>query len=229
MPRNVRRWLFKTEPESYSITDLEAAPNQTTFWDGVRNYQARNSLRDDVKLSHLVLVYHSGSEAAGVVGVAEVVREAYPDHTAWDSANDHFDPKASPANPIWQLVDIRLVEIFSGRLSLDQLRRRQDLAGLELLRRGSRLSIQPVSDEHFLIICQLGRSQPSPNAPPSTRAVKVTPQGPPKKVTAKKSLDKVRAREKVAGKRAAGARQVGKNIADKKLGGKKSTQGGRKA
>lgn len=150
-------WLLKTEPTSFSIADLAASPDQTTCWDGVRNYQARNFLRDDVRVGARVLVYHSNGNPPGVAGTATVVRAAYADHTAWDKRDPHFDPKASPENPIWQMVDIRLEEIFSELLPLDRLREVPALRDMELLRRGSRLSVQPVKKREFDTILRLAK------------------------------------------------------------------------
>lgn len=151
----MRYWLFKSEPESFSIDDLARAPNRTTCWDGVRNYQARNYLRDQVKNGDRVLFYHSSVEPAAVVGTAVVVRESYPDNTAWDKKSDHYDPKASPDNPIWQMVDIRLAQVFARRVTLEELRQVKPLAGMELLKRGSRLSIQPVTQNQFETILKM--------------------------------------------------------------------------
>src|SRR5687767_8142698 len=137
-------WLLKTEPAEFSIEDLKRAPRQTTCWDGVRNYQARNFLRDEMKLGDEVLLYHSQADPPAIVGTAVVVREAYPDHTAWDPNDPHYDPKASPQNPTWQMVDIRLQEVFAAPLPLERLRQVAALAQMELLRKGSRLSVQPV-------------------------------------------------------------------------------------
>ena len=156
MPKARRCWLFKSEPESFSIQDLAAAPRQTTCWDGVRNYQARNFLRDQIKSGDRVLFYHSGGNPPAVVGTAVVVREGYPDPTAWQKKNHHFDPKSSPDNPIWYMVDIQLEETFPAPQGLDRLRAEKALAGMELLRRGSRLSVQPVSKREFDTIVKLG-------------------------------------------------------------------------
>lgn len=142
-------WLFKSDPEDFGWDDLERAPEQTTCWDGVRNYQARNFLRDSIKLGDRVLFYHSQSDPPALMGLCEVVREAYPDPTAWEVGHHHYDPKASPDNPPWVMVDIRLVERFPQPVPLERLRAEAVLEGLELLRKGSRLSIQPVSAEHF--------------------------------------------------------------------------------
>lgn len=165
MPPASRFWLVKSEPESFSIDDLAASPRQTTCWDGVRNYQARNFLRDDFRLGDRVMFYHSNAAPPAVVGVARVVREAYPDHTSWDPADDHYDPSASPENPIWQMVDLQLEAIFPRPLTLDALRTEPGLAGLELLRKGSRLSVQPVSPAHFALVLKLAeRTPPSAGA-----------------------------------------------------------------
>ena len=149
-------WLLKSEPDCFGIQNLAQASGQTTYWDGVRNYQARNYLRDSFKRGDLALFYHSNGDPAGVAGVVQVIREGYPDHTAWDAGNEHYDPKSSPENPIWHMVDVKLVEIFPNFLPLDLLRKDAQLEGLELLRKGSRLSVQPVSAAHFKHIRALG-------------------------------------------------------------------------
>lgn len=157
MPRIRRYWLFKSDASSFSIQDLAASPDQTTFWDGVRNYQARNLLRDEVKKGERLLFYHSSANPPAVAGIAEVVREAYPDHTAWTPGEKHFDAKTSPDNPTWVMVDIRLEEIFDQPVPLDELRGISALEKMEVLRRGSRLSIQPVRKNEFDTIVKLGR------------------------------------------------------------------------
>jgi predicted RNA-binding protein with PUA-like domain len=156
MARRRQYWLLKSEPESFSIGDLAAGPNQTTCWDGVRNYQARNFMRA-MRIGDGVLFYHSSAKPPLVAGTAVVVREAYPDHTAWEPGNHHFDPKASPDNPIWDMVDIRLEQVFDQPLALDALRGMPALAKMELLRRGSRLSVQPVSKNEFETVLKLAR------------------------------------------------------------------------
>ena len=158
MPRSARYWLFKTEPESFSIQDLAKAPRQTTCWDGVRNYQARNFLRDDIKEGDRVLFYHSQADPPAVVGTAVVVRDGYPDHTAWQKTNHHFDPKSTAEKPIWYMVDIRFEEIFPTPQPLDLLRTVPALEKMELLRRGSRLSVQPVTKGEFDTIVKRGRA-----------------------------------------------------------------------
>ena len=160
-------WLMKSEPESFSIDDLAAAPDRTTCWDGVRNYQARNFLRE-MKVGDQVLFYHSSTDQPAVMGTAVVVREAHPDPTAWQKGHEHFDPKASPENPIWQMVDIWLAEVFPAPVTLERLRGVKALLGMELLRRGSRLSVQRVSAEHFAIVVSLGGTGGPAN--PASRA-----------------------------------------------------------
>ena len=153
----MKYWLLKTEPESFSIQDLAACPKQTTSWDGVRNYQARNFMRDDMKSGDRALFYHSNAAPPAIVGVARIVREAYADDTAWRPDDPHFDPKSSEENPIWTMVDIQLEEIFPLPLALDDLRKVRSLAGMELLRRGSRLSVQPVKKSEFDTVLKLAK------------------------------------------------------------------------
>ncbi|XZE33363.1 EVE domain-containing protein [Pirellulaceae bacterium SH501] len=152
-------WLMKTEPDVFSIDDLKNTPNQSTCWDGVRNYQARNFMRDNMRLGDKVLVYHSNAEPSCVVGVATICREAYPDHTAWDPNDPHFDPKTDPNNPRWMMVDIRYESKFQIPQSLAMLRELPELASMELLRKGSRLSVQPVRKKEFELIVKRGKPQ----------------------------------------------------------------------
>lgn len=160
-------WLMKSEPEAYSIHDLAKEPTRTTFWDGVRNYQARNFMRA-MKAGDRVLFYHSNADPPAVAGTATVVRTAYPDFTALDPEDKHYDPKATQDNPIWEMVDVKLERIFPRPIPLDELRATPGLKGMELLRRGSRLSVQPVSKEHFEIVLRLadkpaaGEAKPAP-------------------------------------------------------------------
>ena len=154
-------WLLKTEPDSFSIHDLAAEPLQTTYWDGVRNYQARNYLRDDIRPGDRVLFYHSNCPTPGVAGTAVVVRGGYPDFTAWDKRSGHYDPKSTVENPIWMMVDIRLDEIFPALVTLESLRGVSALAEMELLRKGSRLSVQPVRKSEFDTVLKLARTAAS--------------------------------------------------------------------
>ena len=151
-----RYWLVKSEPDAFSFDDLMASPDRTTCWDGVRNYQARNSMRDDMKRGDLVLFYHSSTEPAAIVGVAEVVREAYPDHTAFDPKDPHFDPKSRRDAPTWVMVDLRAVERLKSPLTLAELRGTPGLEKMTLLQKGSRLSVQPVSAGEWEIVYRRG-------------------------------------------------------------------------
>ncbi len=148
-------WLLKTEPESFSIQDLAKAPKKTTCWNGVRNYQARNFLRDEMKLGDRVLLYHSSTDTPAIVGTATIVREAYADPTALDKNDHHYDPASTPENPRWFMVDIRLEQIFDEGLPLSQLRGIATLKEMELLRKGSRLSVQPVRKGEFEVVLKL--------------------------------------------------------------------------
>lgn len=152
-------WLVKSEPDVFSIDDLSSAVNQTTYWDGVRNYQARNYLRDSMKLGDQILYYHSNSDPSAVVGICKVVRTGYPDHTAFDPSDSHYDPKSSQASPTWYMVDVRFVEKFPRQLSLAELKKLPELKEMVLVQKGSRLSIQPVKPHEFSLIVQLGRSR----------------------------------------------------------------------
>jgi predicted RNA-binding protein with PUA-like domain len=151
-----RHWLVKSEPDSFSFDDLLASPSRTTCWDGVRNYQARNFMRDDMKKGDLVLFYHSSVDPAEIVGIAEVVRESYPDHTALDPADPHFDPKSRADEPTWMMVDLRAVRRLARPLTLPDLRGVKGLESMALLQKGSRLSVQPVSAAEWEIVCRLG-------------------------------------------------------------------------
>lgn len=148
-----RFWLFKSEPESYGISDLRR--DGETFWDGVRNYQARNFLRDDIRPGDGVLFYHSNADPPAVVGIATVIRGGYPDHTQFEQGHPKFDPKASEDNPRWYMVDIRFEEEFTRPLPLEELRGMAALADMELLRKGSRLSVQPVTKKEWDTILKL--------------------------------------------------------------------------
>lgn len=156
MPRQF--WLLKTEPSTFSFDDLLRAPQKTTGWNGVRNYQARNFLRDQMKKGDGVLIYHSSVEPTAVVGTAEVVREGYPDPTQFERGDDHYDPESSPDDPRWFQVDVRAVEKLPHPVTLDRIKRAPALAGMGLLRRGNRLSVQPVDEADFRAIVKLGQT-----------------------------------------------------------------------
>lgn len=142
-------WLMKSEPDAFGIDDLAARPGKREHWDGVRNYQARNFMRDDMKKGDQVLFYHSSCAEPGVVGVAKVVKEAYPDSTAFNPESKYFDPKSDPDNPRWFMVDVQLVRKLKRVISLAELKQNPQLEGMRLLARGNRLSVMPVEKEHF--------------------------------------------------------------------------------
>ncbi|QVL56306.1 MAG: EVE domain-containing protein [Simkaniaceae bacterium] len=147
-------WLIKSEPTTYSIDDLQRLTQD--HWEGVRNYQARNFMRDEMKVGDLALFYHSNTTPPGVVGVAKVCREAHPDFTAWDPESKYFDPKSSPDNPRWMMVDVEFVEKFPRLISLEELRDYPELEAMVLLQKGSRLSVQRATKEEFTFIRKLG-------------------------------------------------------------------------
>ncbi len=154
-------WLMKSEPDAFGIDDLAARPAQTEPWDGVRNYQARNMMRDEMRLGDQVLFYHSNTKEPGIVGIAEVVREGYPDHTAFDPNAKYYDPKSDPDNPRWYMVDLRYVRHLKRTITLTELKAMvtaepdSPLADLPLVRRGNRLSIMPVTDAQWALLLQL--------------------------------------------------------------------------
>jgi predicted RNA-binding protein with PUA-like domain len=150
----MRHWLLKSEPGAYSIEDLRR--DGSTFWNGVRNYQARNFMRDDMQLGDPVLFYHSNADPTGVAGVARVSRAGHPDPTALDPESDYFDPKATAEDPRWVMVDVEFVEAFPAVVPLDLIRRTPGLEKMPLVNR-SRLSVQPVTAEEFETIVALGR------------------------------------------------------------------------
>ena len=150
-----RYWLFKSEPEVYSFADLLAEPEQRTFWNGIRNYQARNLLRDDVQAGDGVLFYHSNADPLAIAGIAEVVKAGYPDHTAWAAGTDYFDPDSDPAEPTWFMVDIVAVAPFDPPVPRERLMQEASLADMMLLKRGARLSVQPVTKAQWQIILKL--------------------------------------------------------------------------
>lgn len=143
-------WLMKSEPEEFSIDDLAARPDQREPWDGVRNYQARNMMRDDMRVGDGVLFYHSNCKTPGVVGLATVATEPRPDHTAFDPDDKHFDPKSDPDNPRWYLVEIAFQRKLARTIALSELRDHgAQLDGFQLLKRGNRLSVMPVDPAHW--------------------------------------------------------------------------------
>jgi predicted RNA-binding protein with PUA-like domain len=154
-PRPRRYWLMKSEPEVFSIDDLRRAPGQTTCWDGVRNYQARNFLRDELAVGDGVLYYHSNAEPSGIAGEAVVARAGYPDPTAFDPRDVHYDAKSDPARPTWYAVDVRFVRACRSLITLAHLRRVPALRSMLVLKRGMRLSVQPVTATEWRAIMKL--------------------------------------------------------------------------
>jgi len=148
-------WLMKTEPDVYSMDDMLADKNQTTVWEGIRNYQARNFMRDDMKNGDLVLIYHSNTKPPGVIGIAEVVKEAYPDPFQFDEKSNYFDPKSSKDNPRWIAVDVKAVRKMDRLISLQELKEIDGLSEMRLVQRGNRLSVMPVAKKEFNLITKL--------------------------------------------------------------------------
>ena len=153
----MHHWLLKTEPESFGVEDLARAPRRTTAWDGVRNYQARNMLRDEMKRGDKAFLYHSSCDVPGIVAVMQITKEAYPDATAFDRRHHHYDAHSDRTKPRWFMVDVRLERKLARVITLDELRAHaaKELRGLVLLRPGNRLSVMPVDASHWQFICSL--------------------------------------------------------------------------
>lgn len=146
----MRYWLMKSEPDEFGIEDLKSRPQQTEGWDGVRNYQARNFMRDDMREGDLVFFYHSNTKVPGVVGIMRVSREGYPDDTAFDPKDPHYDPKSDPDKPRWYRVDVTLKRELARVIPLSEIKDHADeLDGLPLVRKGNRLSVMPIDKEHW--------------------------------------------------------------------------------
>lgn len=150
-------WLFKSEPDTFSIDDLKARGAKGEPWDGVRNYQARNMLRDEVQKGDLVFFYHSNTDVPGIVGIAEVIKPAFPDPSQFNPESDYFDPKATPENPRWFCPQVKFHSKFKGTISLDQLKQIPALADMALVRKGNRLSIMPVTADQWQFIMGLAQ------------------------------------------------------------------------
>ncbi len=149
-----RYWLMKSEPETYSIDDLER--DGTTPWEGIRNYQARNYMRDDMKVGDGVLFYHSNAKPPGAIGIGKVTRTAYPDHFAFDKKSNYYDAKSDPENPRWVMVDVSYVSTFKRIVSLAELKEIPELSEMLVIRKGMRLSVQPVEKDDFALVKKLG-------------------------------------------------------------------------
>ena len=152
-----RYWLMKSEPSAYSFSDLMNEDDSTAEWDGVRNYQARNTMRDDMKVGDGVLFYHSNAKPPAAVGTAVIVREGYPDDTAWDPNSEHPDPKSTPDKPIWYMVDIKAIASFDRPIPLREIKATPGLENMALVK-NSRLSVQPVTPQEWDIVTNLGMS-----------------------------------------------------------------------
>ena len=153
----MRHWLLKSEPASFGIEHLARAPRRTSAWDGVRNFQARNMIRDDMKRGDQAFFYHSSCDVPGIVGIVQITKDAYPDPTAFDRRHPHYDPDSVRTKPRWFMVDVRLQRKFTRVITLDELRAHaaKELQGLVLLRPGNRLSVTPVDTAHWQFICSL--------------------------------------------------------------------------
>jgi predicted RNA-binding protein with PUA-like domain len=153
----MNHWLFKSEPGTFSIDDLAAAPRRTTTWDGVRNYQARNTLRDSMKKGDTAFFYHSSCEVPGIAGIVRIVKDGYPDKTAFDRKHHHYDPESKPDDPRWYVVDVKLERKFKRIITLDELRRHasDELSDFVILRRGNRLSVTPVTQAEWDFVLTL--------------------------------------------------------------------------
>jgi predicted RNA-binding protein with PUA-like domain len=153
----MRYWLMKTEPTTFSVEDLERAKRHTTGWDGVRNYQARNMLRDDMKKGDQAFLYYSSTDVPGIVAIMKVVKDGYPDPTAFDRKHDHYDAESDPANPRWYMVDVQLERRLERVVTLEELRKHatKQLKNMVLLRKGNRLSVTPVEPEEWKFILSL--------------------------------------------------------------------------
>ena len=152
-------WLFKTEPDAFSIEDLRARPNQTEPWDGVRNYQARNFLRDDIKQGDKVFIYHSSCKKVGIAGVAVVVRAGYPDPVQFNPESNYYDPKSTPDNPRWYRVDVQFEEAFEKVLELKSIKTMPEITQTGVIKKGQRLSVMPVPEEEWMHLYKAAKAE----------------------------------------------------------------------
>jgi predicted RNA-binding protein with PUA-like domain len=151
----MKYWLMKSEPDVFGIDHLAKMPKKTEHWDGIRNYQVRNMMRDEMKKGDLAFFYHSNCKEPGIVGIARIVKEAYPDFTAFDPKQKYYDPKSDPKNPRWLMVDVKLERKFKRTITLQELKTYKSLAEMLILRRGNRLSITPVTKKQWDFILKL--------------------------------------------------------------------------
>jgi predicted RNA-binding protein with PUA-like domain len=152
----VNYWLVKSEPESFSIDDFAKSSDKTTYWDGIRNYQARNYIRDSMKTGDQVIFYHSGTETPAAVGICEIVKESYPDFTAFHPGNVHFDPKSKKETPVWFMVDLKFVGKFEKEVTISQIKTNKKLEACKLVQPGNRLSLFPLLKSEFDEIVKMG-------------------------------------------------------------------------
>jgi len=153
----MRYWLMKSEPTTFAITDLQQCKHQTEHWDGVRNYQVRNMMRDEMQIGDKAFFYHSSCKIPGIVGTIEIVSKAAPDMTAFDPKSIYFDPKSDSKNPRWLMVDVKLIDLFPQIITLDELKKPAALNDLLILRKGNRLSITPLTALQWKTILSLTR------------------------------------------------------------------------
>ena len=153
----MKYWLMKSEPDAFSIDDLMDSPKETTHWDGIRNYQARNIMRDQMETGDLAFFYHSNCKPPAIVGIMETVSGAYPDHTAMDPNSKYYDPKSTSSNPRWLMRDFKFIEKFSNPISLETLKNTTALSNMKVTQKGNRLSITPVTNEEWNTIIQLSK------------------------------------------------------------------------
>ena len=149
----MKYWLMKNEPEDYSVDDLERAG--TDYWDGIRNYQVRNFMRDEMSVGDQAFFYHSNCKVPGIFGIMEIASEAYPDHTAWDPNEHYYDPRSTPESPVWLMVDVKFIHKFENPVTLKELRTHPELSEMRILQRGNRLSVTPLTREHWNFILGL--------------------------------------------------------------------------
>lgn len=153
-------WLLKSEPSEFSIDDLTESPKKTDHWDGVRNYQARNFMRGDMKVGDQAFFYHSNCDEPGIVGIVSVAREGYPDHTAFDPKDKHYDPKSDPSKPRWYMVDVKAIRKLKRTITLNEIKTTPALREMKLVQRGNRLSIMPVTAKEWQTIIKMENKKP---------------------------------------------------------------------
>ena len=154
----MKYWLIKSEPELFSIDDLAKSKDKTTYWDGVRNYQARNFLRDEMQIGDRIVFYHSNSEPSGAIGICEVVKAGYPDFTAFDPKDIHYDPNSKKDNPTWIMVDVKFIQKFERLVPISEIKGNNKLNKMQLVQRGNRLSVMPLTKSEFDELVKMGTS-----------------------------------------------------------------------